>query len=41
VIDNRKDGLLYSSYRNGAYVLLPYGGNFAKIQAKVKEVLGL
>lgn len=41
VIDNRKDGLLYSTYRNGAYVLLPQGGSFEKIQAKAREVLGL
>ncbi len=41
VIDNRKDGLLYSRYQNGAYVLLPSGGNFSKIQTKVRAILGL
>ncbi len=39
VIDNRKDNLLYASWRGGAYVLLPVGGDFSRIQAKVKELL--
>lgn len=39
VIDNRKDKLLYSTTRHGAYVLLPYGGDFSKIHKLVEEKL--
>jgi LCP family protein required for cell wall assembly len=36
VLDNRKNDLLYSKMQNGAYVLLPVGGDFQKIKKFVK-----
>jgi len=37
VLDNRKDNLLYSTTRYGAYVLLPVGGDFRKIRKFVDK----
>lgn len=40
VLDNRESGLLYSTISSGgAYILLPKGGNYKKIQKKIKELL--
>lgn len=39
VLDNRKDQLLYSTSRNGAYVLLPVGGDYQKIKKFVRKNL--
>jgi len=39
VLDNRKDGLLYSAIKDGAYILSPYGGDFKKIHHFVKKRL--
>jgi len=38
VLDNTEEGLLYDSRVNGAYVLLPRGGNFKEIQALAHSI---
>ena len=37
VLDNRKDNLIYSTIKDGAYVLIPYGGDFEKIHKFAKK----
>ena len=39
IFDTSPEGLLYSTYVNGAYILLPVGGNFDRIRKSVKEAI--
>lgn len=38
IFDTSPEGLLYSTYVNGAYILLPVGGNFDRIREAVRQV---
>lgn len=39
IFDTSPQGLLYSTYVNGAYILLPIGGNFDRIREAVRQVI--
>lgn len=39
IFDTSPEGLLYSTYLNGAYILLPVGGKFDRIRESVKQTI--
>lgn len=39
IFDTSPEGLLYSTYVNGAYILLPVGGNFDRIRGAVRATI--